>query len=437
MFDSQHNHPASPKSQSVYEPARPKRLAKLLAVLLAVLVVASACSSSDDAADSSSSDTATSSSNDAGSDAAASGETVKVGVVTTLSTPAGYLGEDIANGLKLAQKLHGGDIPVEFLVEDDTRDPELASQIVDRFVAQDKTKIVTGIVFSNIAAAVVPGLVRDDVIYISPNAGPSTFAGKQCHKNFFSASWQNDNLSEAMGAYISNETDVSNIYLMAPNYQAGFDLIEGFKRFYNGGIAGEVYTELGQTDYAAEIAELRAANPDGVYIFYPGGMGISFLKQYAEAGLADTIPVYTTAASADDTLLDAVGESALGLINAAHWSPDLDNAANNEFVKAYEAEYGRTPTDYAAQGYDTGLLIISAVNAAGGVADIDAVREAIAAADFDAVRGDFAFGPNQFPVQNWVIREAYADGENITLRKIADSLQQHSDAYVGECNLAG
>ena len=366
-------------------------------------------------------------------------EPVKIGMITTLSTKAGYLGEEIRDGFQLAIDQEGGKlggVPVELLVDDDGRKPEKAKQIADRFIQRDKVKILTGIVFSNVAIAVVPKVVRQDVIYVSPNAGPSLLAGKGCHANYFNVAYQNDNLDEVVGKYVT-AAGFKNVYLLAPNYPAGKDHLAGFKRYYKGKIAGEVYTKLGQSDYAAEIAALRAAKPDAVFFFLPGGMGINFLKQYAQAGLNQTIPVFGPAFSFDERLLQAVKDAALGVKNGSQWSHDLDNPANRQFVAAFRQAYGRTPTLYASQGYDAARLLGSALKAVGGdVSKTDALREAIRKADFPTVRGQFAFAPNQHPVQDIYIREVVkgADGKytNKTLEAV---FTNHSNVYVEECQM--
>ncbi|MDJ0721384.1 MAG: ABC transporter substrate-binding protein [Desulfobacterales bacterium] len=366
-------------------------------------------------------------------------EPVKIGMITTLSTKAGYLGEEIRDGFQLAIDQEDGKlggVPVELLVDDDGRKPEKAKQIADRFIKRDKVKILTGIVFSNVAIAVVPKVVRQDVIYVSPNAGPSLLAGKGCHANYFNVAYQNDNLDEVVGKYVT-EAGFKNVYLLAPNYPAGKDHLAGFKRYYKGNIAGEVYTKLGQSDYAAEIAALRAAKPDAVFFFLPGGMGINFLKQYAQAGLNQTIPVFGPAFSFDERLLQAVKDAALGVKNGSQWSHDLDNPANRQFVAAFRKAYGRTPTLYASQGYDAARLLGSALKQVDGdVTKTDALREAIRKADFPTVRGQFAFAPNQHPVQDLYIREVVkgADGKytNKTLEAV---FTDHSNVYVEECKM--
>jgi branched-chain amino acid transport system substrate-binding protein len=366
-------------------------------------------------------------------------EPVKIGMVTTLSTKAGYLGEDVRDGFKLAIDQEGGKlggVPVELLVEDDGRDPGKAKQIADRFIKRDNVKIMTGIIFSNVALAVVPKVVRKDILYISPNAGPSGLAGKGCNENYFNVAYQNDNLDEVVGQYV-NDVGFKNVYLLAPNYPAGKDHLAGFKRYYKGNISGEVYTKLGQSDYAAEIAALRAAKPDAVFFFLPGGMGINFIKQYSQAGLNETIPVFGPAFSFDERLLGAVGAAALGVKNGSQWTHDLDNPANKKFVADYRAAHGRTPTLYASQGYDAARLIGSALKRVGGDVDkIDQFRDAVKKADFDSVRGEFSFTANQHPVQNIYIREVVEDGEggytNQTLKAVFTG---HGNAYVDDCKM--
>ncbi len=363
-------------------------------------------------------------------------EPVKVGMITTLSTGGGYLGEDVRDGFLLAIEMAGAGERIELVVEDDGLEPEKAVQIAERMVERDGVDVMTGIIFSNVAMAVVPRLVRDGMVYLSPNAGPSQLAGAGCHENYFNVAWQNDNLHEAMGAYVTQQ-GFANVYLLAPNYPAGKDALTGFKRFYQGGIAGEVYTQLGQTDYAAELANLRAAAPDAVFFFYPGGMGINFVKQAAATGISQEIPFFGPAFSFDDTLLDAVGEAAIGIKNTSQWSPDLDNDANRAFVAAYREKYGRYPTLYASQGFDTANLLLSAMDKLDDdLSDQAAFRDALRAADFASTRGRFSFAANQHPIQDIYVREAYVDDSgNVTNRVIGVVLEDHQDAYAAECPL--
>ncbi|MDQ3460745.1 MAG: ABC transporter substrate-binding protein [Deinococcota bacterium] len=363
-------------------------------------------------------------------------EPVRIGMVTTLSTGGGYLGDHVRKGFELAVEMRSSPIELELFVEDDAQNPEQAVQLVDRLVEREGVRIMTGVIFSNVAMATVPRLVRRGVVYVSPNAGPSDLAGRGCHPNYFNVAWQNDNLHEAMGQYVGDE-GYDNVYILAPNYPAGQDALNGFKRYYSGGLAGEVYTQFGQTDYAAEISALRAAQPDAVFFFYPGGMGINFVRQYAQAGLLGEIPLFGSAFSFDDTLLDAVGEAAVGTFNTSQWSPDLDNPANQAFVAAYRERYGEYPTLYSSQGFDTANLILSALEQVNGnIDDTEALIAALREADFDSVRGAFRFGPNHHPIQNIYLREVYVDeNDNVTNRLAGTIFEDHQDAYAADCQM--
>ena len=356
------------------------------------------------------------------------GGKVKVGMITTLSGGGAGLGIDVRDGFLLATK--GSDM-IETVIEDDQRKPDIAVGLADKLVQSEKVDVLTGIIWSNLAMAVVPSVTAQGKFYLSPNAGPSALAGRGCSPNYFNVSWQNDAFSEAAGAYLSNE-GVGKVFLMAPNYPAGQDMMAGFKRFFKGEVTDEVYTQLGQTDYAAEIAQIRASDADQVYFFLPGGMGISFMKQYAGSGVDK--PVAGPAFSFDQGILGAIGEAALGVKNTAHWSKDLDVPGNAEFVAAFQAEYGRLPSLYAAQGYDTGLLLLSAA-AKADVKDADAFRAALKEADFQSVRGDFAFADNNHPIQTIYMREVVKEGDVVTNKVIGVAASNHTDVYGADCKM--
>jgi branched-chain amino acid transport system substrate-binding protein len=360
---------------------------------------------------------------------AALADPVKIGVITTLSGGGAGLGVDTRDALVLAFK-KSGNTDVELVIEDDAQKPELAVQIAEKMIQSDKVDLMTGIIWSNLAMAVVPNTVAQDVIYLSPNAGPSALAGANCHKNYFNVAYQNDNFHEAMGQYANQ--DYKKTFILAPNYPAGKDSLTGFKRYYKGELAGELYTQVGQTDYAAEIAQIRASGADSVFFFLPGGMGIAFMKQYAQSGVG--LPVLGPSFSFSQDVLPAVGDAALGVKNSASWSKDLDNEASREFVEAFQAEYGRLPSIYAAQSWDTANLILSAL-AKASVKDKDAFRAALKEADFKSVRGEFTFNTNQHPIQNIYVREVVKEGDVLTNKIIGTAFEKHGDAYVEQCKM--
>ena len=362
---------------------------------------------------------------------------VKIGMITTLSGPAGYLGQDIRDGFMLAlEEGKLGGVPVELVVEDDGLKPGQGKQIAERFMGEQGIKLFTGIVFSNVAGATVPDIVDNDAFYVSPNAAPSNMAGKECTPNYFVVSWQNDSLHESAGQNATN-LGYKKAFVLAPNYQAGKDAIAGFKRYFKGEIAGEIYTRLDQTDFAAELAQVRAAKPDVVFQFHPGGLGITFLRQYEQSGMMKEIPMVVAEPSMDGVTLAAVGDAAIGLNVTSHWNSDFDNAANKKFMDAWNKAYNRPVTYYASQGYDAALAYASALKATGGsLDDADAFRDALRKADFESVRGKFAFGPNQHPVQNWyALKVEKGDDGKPMLKTVGEVLKDHGDAYAAECKM--
>ena len=352
----------------------------------------------------------------------------KVGMITTLSGGGSGLGIDVRDGFLLALK---GNDNIEVVIEDDQRKPDIAVQLADKMIQSEKVDILTGIIWSNLAMAVVPAAVNQGKIYLSPNAGPSALAGAGCHENYFNVAWQNDNLHEAAGGYANSE-GYKNSFIMAPNYPAGKDALTGYKRFYEGELAGEIYTKLGQKDYAAEIAQIRASGADSVFFFLPGGMGIGFMKQFAQSGI--DLPVVGPAFSFDQGILQAVGAAAMGVKNTSQWSKDLTNDANVKFVADFQAEYGRLPSLYASQGYDTANLLTSALDSA-GINDQDAFRKALKKADFASTRGDFSFDTNNHPIQDIYVREVIKEGDVFTNKIVATGLKSRSNAYVDKCKM--
>ncbi len=366
---------------------------------------------------------------------------IKVGFLSTLSGPSAALGLDIRDGFALAMQRNGGKLgglPTELVVGDDQQNADTGKQQIERLLKKDRVDFVTGIVFTNVMLAVAPAVFDAQTFLVSANATPSHLSGKGCSPWFFSTSWQNDGAHEAAGKFIADK-GYESVVLIAPNYPAGKDALTGFKRFYKGEVIDEIYTKLGQLDYAAELAQVRAARPKAVYIFLPGGMGVNFIKQYHAAGLNRSIVLVGPGFSADEDIIKAVGAPMLGMFNTAQWAHDLDNAQNRRFVADFRKQYGRTPTVYASQGYDAAMLIDAAVRAVKGkIEDKAALRKALEAADFQSVRGAFKFNVNHVPIQNYYLRQVVkgADGK-LTNKLVSTVLTAHEDFYAGQCEMQG
>jgi branched-chain amino acid transport system substrate-binding protein len=363
---------------------------------------------------------------------------LKIGFMAELSGPQGALGQDQYDAFMLVVDQNGGKlggVPVQIIKEDSQLKPEVATQLVDKLIEKDKVPIITGITFSNVMMAVHKKITEKEVFLIGSNAGPAPIAGAQCSPYAFITSWQNDNQAEVVGKYATDK-GYKRVIGMAPNYQAGKDFIAGFKRYFKGEVIDEIYTPLNQPDFSAELAQVASKNPDAVYVFYPGGLGVNFVRQYKQAGLLGKIPLLSTSTT-DGSTLPAQKEDALGVISGTFWGPDFNNPVNKKFVDDFEKKYGRIPSQYAAQSYDAALLLDSAIaKVKGNVADKKAFMAALKAADFKSLRGNFKFNNNNFPIQDMYVFEVAKDAKGrVNLKTVATPLKEHQDAYHAQCTL--
>lgn len=366
----------------------------------------------------------------------ANDDILKIGLIYTLSGPAAALGEQARDGFMLAADRIGdiGGMKTEIIVMDDEQRPDLAADDARELVQREEVDFVVGPIFSNIAMAIHQPVTESGTILISTNAGPSNFAGAECNPNFFVTSYQNDQNHEVMGAY-ADAQGFTNVFLLAPNYQAGKDSLAGFKHSYTGDVAGEVFTDLGQLDFSSELAQIAAFQPDALFTFMPGGMGVNLVKQYSQAGLSG-IP-FLSAFTVDETTLPATQDAAVGLMGGSNWAPDLDNPANAAFVEAYIERYDAVPGSYAMHGFDAAQLIDAAVRKLGGdLTDRDALRAALREADFDSPRGDFSFGVNNYPVQDFYLVKAVKRDDGYYGTSIQEKIfDDYVDTYAGECGM--
>jgi branched-chain amino acid transport system substrate-binding protein len=365
-------------------------------------------------------------------------EAVRIGFLAELSGPQGVLGQDQYDGFMLAVERNGGKlggVPVQVFREDSQLKPEVAVQLAQKLIEKEKVAIITGITFSNIMMAVHKPITDKQVFLIGSNAGPGPIAGAQCSPYGFVVSWQNDVQSEVVGKYAADK-GFKKVFALAPNYQAGKDYIAGFKRYYKAELAGETYTPLNQQDFSAEISQIAAAKPDAVFVFYPGGLGINFVRQYQQAGLMEKIPLLSTGTT-DGSTLPALREAALGSITGSFWGPEFDNPQSKRFVEEFEKKHKRIPSQYAAQGYDSAMLLDSAIaKVRGNVGDKPAFMAAIKAADFKSVRGPFKFNNNNFPVMDMPVLQVAKDAQGrVSLKTVSFPLRNHEDAYHQQCPL--
>lgn len=372
-------------------------------------------------------------------------EAVKIGFVTTLTTGGAVIGNDMKNAVELAlEHLDGkaGGKNLEVLFEDDQFKPEIGKQVTDKLVKQDDVDFVAGYIWSHVLMASFKSVVNADKILVSANAGPSAIAGKLCNENFFSTSWQNNQTPMAMGELL-NKKGVNSLYVMAPNYAAGKDMVAGVESTFKGEIKGKDLTKWGadaQLDFSAELAKAKASGAEGIFVFYPGRAAGAFIKQYTQAGLQDSLPLYTVFtvdALSLPKLQEAGLDGVMGSENTQFWGPDLDNETNKKFVSTYKEKYGSYPSFYAAQSYDSINLIAAALEATGGdTSDTAALRAAMEKAAFDSVRGTFSYGNNHMPIQNFYSRKVVEDADGNWTTTVSETvLENHQDPFAGECKL--
>src|SRR3954449_935794 len=364
---------------------------------------------------------------------------IKIGFITTLSGPPAIIGKHMKDSVDLALDHLGhkmGGNAVEVIYGDDQFKPEVGVQLAEEMLKKNQVDFMAGIIWSNVMMAVVPVVTGAGKIMVGANAGASPLAGSQCNELYFSASWNNDQSAESLGKYL-NDKGISELYVMAPNYQAGKDMVSGLKRYYKGKTVDEVYTKFQQQDYQAEISQLRAKNPKAVFVFYPGGMGIQFVKQYVQAGLREQIPLHSVF-PVDETTLPALKEAAIGQYEARFWSPDLDVPASKKYVADFEKKFGYTPSFYGAQSYDAIMLIDSAVRGTkGNLKDAQALVKEMRKANYNSVRGKFQFNNNQHPIQDFYLLQAVkADNKDgVTMKILQKAFEKHQDAYHQDCKM--
>ncbi len=366
---------------------------------------------------------------------------VKIGFVTTLTTGAAVIGKDQQNAVNLAVKHMGGKmgaLDINLIFADDGFKPETGKQATDKLVKQDDVDFVAGYIWSHVLLASRKSVLDAGKFLISANAGPSPVAGKLCHENFFSSSWQNDQTPMAMGEVL-NQKGVKSLYVIAPNYAAGKNMVAGVKRTFKGEIVGTDMTKWPtQLDFSAELAKAKASGAEGLFVFYPGKAGGAFMKQYQQAGLKSSLPLYTTF-TVDALSLPkfqaAKFNDVLGSQFTQQWDPTLDNEQNKRFVADFRKEYGSYPSFYAAQAYDSIFLIKSAVEAVkGDLKNMDGMRAAMKSASYPSVRGKYTYGNNHMPIQNFYLREVVAGADGAWTTKVVKTVYEgHQDPYAKDC----
>lgn len=369
----------------------------------------------------------------AGSAHAEPAKEIRIGMVSTFTTAVGSVGEAARKGVDLALQRLGNKmdgIPVKIFYEDDGGKPALAKSKTDELILQDHVDFIVGYNFSNMLLAAYKSAVGAKVFTLSLNAGPKQMAGSECSPYFFALGHQNDMEARAIGEVLNQRT-VHSLYLVAPNYAAGVEMVNGVKSTFKGKVVGESLTKWpDQLDFSAEISQIQAAKPEAVFIFLTTRYAVQFMNQFAQAGLKDHMPIYSVA-TFDQFNLKVVGPMSIGSFGTNYWVQDIDVPANKNFVAEYEKIFGGDPPGNAVAGYDSINLIDSAVRAVkGDLKNKAAVHAALKKADFPSVRGRFSFSENQFPIEGIYLQQvARKNDGTIYLKTVEKAVEaMHSDA---------
>ena len=366
---------------------------------------------------------------------------LRIGYLNTTTGSGALLGKHLENGWKLGLEHEGwtkdgdtlGGVPTKVFYADDQTRPETGLKEVEKFLKSDKVHIVAGIIWSNVIMSVQKPVFDAKVMLLSTNAGPSPLAGPLCNPLFVSSSFYNEGNSEALGE-IANKAGTKSVLLMAPNYQGGKDMLAGFEStFRSGRIVDTILFKLGESDFQADLGKLRATKAEALAIFAPGAMGVAFVKQWVASGLAKEVKLYSIN-TIDNMSLPAVGDAALGAIEAHHWTPDLDNAKNKRFVRDYAAKFGHMPSHLAAAAYDAPGLIGAGVKAVGGKTDdMAAVARAIRKGKVESPRGTLSYNVNGFLVQPYWKVEVVKGADGRPVIKAVENLGERKDPHWQKC----
>lgn len=360
--------------------------------------------------------------------AAADSSPVKVGLMLPYTGTFAQLGEAITNGITMAIEENGGHLggrEVEIVTVDDESDPSRATQNAQRLISGERVDFLIGTVHSGVATAMVRVAREEGVPTIIPNAGFDAATGPLCAPNIFRTSFSSWQTSYPMGK-AAYERGYERVVTLAWRYAFGQESVAGFKQGFEeagGEIIREIYVPFPDVEFQAQLAEVASLRPDAVFSFFAGGGAVQYVRDYAAAGLNESIKLTGSGFLTDGTL-HAQGDSAEGVLTTLHYSTELDNEHNQRFVQAYEERFDMAADIYAVQGYDTGLLLVRALEAVNGnTSDRDALLQAMREVEFpDSPRGPWHFSRAQHPIQNIYLREVQ-DGRNVVIDIAAEALE--------------
>lgn len=354
----------------------------------------------------------------------------KVGLLLPYSSVYASLGKDIEAGFRLALKHHGADLggnTIAIVKEDTEVKPPVGLAKAKKLVLQDKVDVMVGVVSSGVLGAIRDFVHGSKTPLIVANAGNDHMTGAKCSPYLIRVSFSNGQINRPMGPWLAGQ-GIKKVYVMAPDYAAGHQMIESFKKGFlkaGGEIVGEVFTPFRKTkDFGPYLTTAKAAKPDAIYVFYAGGEAIGFVKQYASFGLKSSVPLYGAGFLTSPLYVHVQGAAADGVTVALHYVPTIDTPENMRFQKDFSAEQGRQGSEFAVQGYDAGRMVVEAIKASGG--DVAKFKAGIGKASFTGPRGPLKIDPaTNNVVQNIYIYENKMKDGKITqiIKEVAKNVQ--------------
>ncbi len=349
----------------------------------------------------------------------AKSDKVRVGFMLPYTGTYAQLGTAIENGFRLALSSQGGLLggrEVEYFKVDDESNPAKATDNANKIITRDKVDVVVGTVHSGVAMGLIKVARETGTLVLIPNAGANAATGELCAPNVFRTSFSNWQPTHPLGKVMVENGHKKAVFITwkyAAGEQAFASFAEGY-RAAGGRVVKELFVPFPNVEFQALLTEIAALKPDAVACFFAGGGAVKFVKDYAAAGLKDQIPLYGSGFLTEG-VLEAQGEAAEGVMTTLHYADSLDNPQNRTFRSAYRDAYGTEADVYSVQGYDTGLLLMQALQASGGdIADRAALIAAMEGAVIDSPRGRWTMSRAHNPIQNFYLRRV-ENGDNKVL----------------------
>jgi len=364
--------------------------------------------------------------------AGAQGAPLKIGLVLPYSGVYAELGNSITQAMELVFARENWTVAgrkIEMIKEDDEMAVPTGVRKTEKLIDADKVDILTGPVHSGILMGMRDKVHSSKTILIVSNAGADAISRERCSKWIFRTSFSNWQPNQPMGGWVAKNVS-KDVFITAPNYQAGKDQLEAFKETFvpaGGKLVGEDYPKLGETDYAPYLTKIRQSGAKAVYAFFSGTDAVNFVNQFDQFGLKQSVKLTGAGFLTEPDVLPAQGKAALGTITGHFYTPLLDNPTNQRFVKEFRDKFaGKMPDGFACQGYDTAEVIVRALKAVNGnTQDKDKLVDVIAKVEFDSPRGRFRFDPKTHNViQPFIyireVRETPLGINNVPIDKVAD-----------------